>query len=764
MTEVSLLGYEEAIRRIKGIASRQGGDIIHVHVESSEKGFEEGTPVSEAGLPDSVARALESYGIERLYPFQVEALESYRRGDDIVLVAGTGTGKTEAFMIPLLEELVALREAYDRPYALIMYPTKALARDQYLRMKRLAEGHLGFRVRVLDGDTPREERNRIYAEPPHILVTNPDMMHYGLVYSSHIRRLVQSARVLVLDEMHVYRGVFGSHVKWVVYRMERLAGELRYIGAGATIGNPGDLGEKLFGRRPRVVEGPRRRKGAAVHVFLGVGRGSRWTLAASVISVLARMGYKVLAFVDSQQMAELVARIARKTLGPRVAVHRAGLPAEYRRAVEDDFREGRLRAIVATPTMELGIDLGDLDVVVMVHLPHSFSSYLQRAGRAGRRDKPGLIITLLGDDAIESYFARRPREYFHQSPDPSYIEPGNREIARLHLVALAIQEALLRVDDLPPELEAVIDEAEALGLVRRVKDRLYPDWSRARQYIEAQGGLRTAGPRVSIVEDSKEIGYREMPAALYDLYPGAVYYHGGRSYLSVELDLESMTARVRRLGADVNFYTKPLYTVDVTEILPQESRTLGPLRLVYADVKLVVMVTGYIVREEYTGRKLYMMNYKKPLTWSYYTKALVTRYPNPGITNPTRLMSGYHALEHALIAASKPVVGASDTDLGGVSYPSGHIVIYDSAPGGHGASRLVYERLERIHEIAWDILAECDCEDGCPKCVFSPYCGNNNMFLSRTAALEILRSVEKLAASKPGFVLRERRPEGKPLA
>jgi len=754
--------FGEALSTIEALAARQKGRIIYRYLE--HQGDPPGrVDLEGAGLPGRLVEALRDYGIPSLYGFQAEALRQYREGNDLVIVAGTGTGKTEAFTIPILEAMMREGPGVGRPYAIIMYPTKALARDQYIRMKRLAEGHLGFRVAVLDGDTPRGERTKIYANPPHILVTNPDMMHYGLVYSKHVKNLVSRARVIVLDEMHVYRGVFGSHVKWVVYRMARLAGNVRFIGAGATIGNPRQLGEKLFGRPPVVVEGPRRRKGVALHLLVDIGRGSRWTLAAGITSALSRQGFKVLTFVDSQQMAELIARIARKSFGVPVGIHRAGLPADYRRSVEDDFREGRLNAVVATPTMELGIDLGDLDVVLMAHLPHSYSSYLQRAGRAGRRGRPGLVATLLGDDAIEAYFQRRPAEYFRQEPDPSYIEPGNKEIARTHLTALLLQEGLVPVEDLPPELAAVVDDVVVLGLARLVKDRLYPDWARARQYIDAQGGLRTAGPKVTIVEEGKEIGYREMPRALYDLYPGAIYYHAGRVYLSLELDLDRMVAKVRRLGAEINFYTKPLYTVDVAEIVPVERRTLGPLNLVYGDAKLTIIVTGYIVREEYTGRKLYTTTFKEPLVWTFWTKAVMTRYPNPGIVNPTLLISGYHALEHALIAAAKPVVGASDTDLGGVSYPSGHIVIYDSVPGGHGASRLVFERLERIHDIAENILTECDCEDGCPKCVFSPYCGNNNMFLSRNAARQILEAVYKLSG-RPGTTLKVEAPQGKPLA
>ncbi len=762
----SIVELDELLRAVEALARRQKGNIIFKFIEDNRDEFKSLVGLDGLHLPSPLKRALENYGIQALYQFQAKVLEEYRRGGDIVIVAGTGTGKTEAFMIPLLEDILGKKEAINKPYAVIIYPTKALARDQLYRMKRLAQGHLGLRVDVIDGDTPSSERTRIYSDPPHILVTNPDMIHYGLLHSPHFRRLLSPVKIVILDEMHVYRGVFGTHVKWVLYRLQRLAEPgLRFIGAGATIGNPSTLGERLFGRKPVIVEGPKRRRGIAVHLLVSVGSGSRWTLAAGLISVMVRRGLKVLAFADSQQMTELIARIARRSFGVKVGVHRAGLPAEHRRAVEDDFREGKLRAVVATPTMELGIDLGDLDAVIMATMPPSYSNYLQRAGRAGRRNKPGIIVTLLGDNPIEAYFARRPREFFSQKPEPSYIEPSNKEIAKVHLTALAMQEGGVKISSLPRELASVAEDLVLLGLARKAGDILYPNWSKARAFLEKQGGLRTVGPQVSIIEDGakrRRIGYRQMPQALYDLYPGAIYYHGGKSYLAVSLDLDKMEAVVRKLGADVNFYTKPFYTVDVLDIIPLEERVSGPLKLVYADVKLVILVTGYIVREEFTGRKLYVHEYKEPLKWAFYTKAVLTRYPDPGIANSIDKISGYHALEHTLISAAKPVVGASDTDLGGISYPSGHIVIYDSVPGGHGASRLVYERLEKIHEIAEKILVECDCDDGCPKCVFSPYCGNNNNFLSRRNAYKILRYTLQLYDKKVRII--EAPLQGKPLA
>ncbi|GAB6147761.1 DEAD/DEAH box helicase [Stetteria hydrogenophila] len=750
---------EESIKWVESRLAPVRSHIVYRHLEVAGDP-PPGPPLEEAGLHPRLVEALKSLGFERLYEFQYRALKAVRSGRDAVIVSGTGTGKTEAFLLPVLDGLLSRWRSVEKPYALVLYPTKALARDQLVRFKRLAEGLLGFRVAVLDGDTPKAERSRIYAEPPDILVSNPDMLHVGMAFSDRFRRLVSRASVVVLDELHVYSGVFGSHVKWVLYRLSRLAGDATFVGAGATIGNPGELGRTLFGRDVEVIEGPPRRRGAALHVFLDQGSGSRWTMAAFLVSALVRGGMKVLAFVDSQQMAELMARIASRRYGVRVGVHRAGLSPEARRSVEEEFREGELRAVVATPTMELGVDIGDLDAVVMAHLPRSYSSYVQRAGRAGRRGRAGLVATILGDDPIEAYYLRKPQEYFKQRPNPSYVEPGNREVAKVHAAALLLQSGVVEASSVPEPLRDALEGLEKSGLAVKVDGKYYPKWRAVRDFLEAQSSLRSSGPMVRIYEDGKVIGYRELPQALFDLYPDAVYYHGGRVYISRKLDVVSLRAEVKRVDADLGVYTKPKYTVEVAEIVPLEERRAGPLKLVYGDVRIIVLVEGYIVREEYSGSLVAERDYEEPIRWEYWTKGLATLFPNPGITNPTKLLSAYHAVEHTLIAAARPVVGAADTDLGGVSYPSGHVVIYDSAPGGHGASRLVFERFERVMELAADILRGCNCEDGCPRCVYSPYCGSGNRFLSRTAALKVLDYVLE------GRLWRvpERPMSGKPLA
>ncbi|MEN2999725.1 MAG: DEAD/DEAH box helicase [Acidilobaceae archaeon] len=736
-----------ALPLIEELVAKHGGKIVYELKEEAGEP-ERGPSVDELELDSRLRAALKERGIERLYRFQAEAFENILEGENVLIVSGTGTGKTEAFLIPLFHSALSSRSI---PHALLVYPTKALARDQLKRMAEIT-GKLGLRAAVLDGDTPAGERKEIYGNPPHLLITNPDMIHYSLAFQRSFRELVSRASYLVIDEFHQYSGVFGSHMRWIVKRLLRYSPELSLVGAGATIGNPEEIGAQIFGSRPKIVMGPRRRRGTAYHYLIDTGPASRWTLAAAMTHVLLSQGLKVLVFTDSQQMAELVTRVIRR-YGNRAEVHRAGLSAEHRRRVEEAFLRGELNALVSTPTLELGMDIGDLDAVIMASMPKSFASYLQRAGRTGRRNRPGYVFTLLGDDAMEAYFAARPREFFEQEVPASYIEPGNEEVARVHLAAMLYESAALP----PGEAEAALERLIAEGSARREGRRIYGNLSRLAAIVKASN-IRSTGAMLNIWEGQRVIGNREMPLALLDLHPGAVYYHGSTPYISISLEVEALRAKVKRLEREPSFYTRPLYTTELDAVKPEREREVGGVKLVFGSVKVTMRVEGYIMREEYSGSLINEVFYEAPLVWSFWTRGVVGRYPDPGLGSLVASASAYHALEHVLISAARPVAGLADTDVGGISYPSGHIVIYDSAPGGNGASRLVFERMERVVELAEKILAGCSCEDGCPRCVFSPYCGNNNRMLSRRGALLVARVI------KEGIPLDVGRPEGYPLA
>ncbi len=717
-------------------------NIIYVHKEETGEP-EYGPHIEDTGLPELVVKFLKSRGINRLYKFQWDAIKAILNNEDTVIVSGTGTGKTEAFLIPLLVK--ALENPKNKPLALLLYPTKALARDQLMRIN-YSLGYGPIYATVYDGDTPYRDRKRIAENPPHILISNPDMIHVGLVLSPYVRKLVREVKYLVLDEMHVYEGAFGSHVKAVIERLKIFRRDKPvFIGSSATIGNPEKHGEILFGTKVRVIKGPTWRRGIAYHVMVSVGKLSRWTVAAGIASMLAELGLRVLVFTDSQQMAEVIARIAKKGFNQEFLVHRAGLLPEERRAVELKLQRGEIAGVVSTPTLELGIDIGTLDAVVLATPPPSFSKYIQRAGRAGRRGRVGYIFMILGDDPIDAYYERNPRRYYEQEIPPVYIEPENEEVLRIHAIALLMQQGMVNKKMLPRLWVNVLDKLVKEGLAIKTPIGYLPVWKRARQELFKYMSIRGAGPHVTIVdvETNKALGTRELPMAVLDLHPHAIYLHGGRAYLSIDLDLEKKHAYVQKLPEDIPYYTRPLYTTDLIdyEIISERVSNSG-IPLSYAKVTVSIVVEGYAVYNIYGGEKPSTIEFlDKPVIYTYNTRALLLKYPYNDEWDIMDNAEAFHALEHVLISAARPVCGSSLGELGGISYPSGDIVIYDAAHGGSGLAKLLYERFEKAELIAYDILSKCECEDGCPRCIFSPYCGNNNRVLSRKKALYVLSKI-----------------------
>ncbi|MET1160803.1 MAG: DEAD/DEAH box helicase [Thermoprotei archaeon] len=738
----------EVNSRLREVLRSRYAGIVYTHIE--EYGDPEpGPSIYDIGLPDPLVKVLEKNGIKRLYKFQWEAFKKILDGRNVVITAGTGTGKTEAFLLPILKKVY--EEKRVNPRAILVYPTKALARDQLKRIDTYI-GYGYYSAAVYDGDTPRKVREKIASSPPDIVITNPDMIHLGLVLSPAIRRFIDNAEYVVFDELHVYEGVLGSHVKYIVERIKRFKRWSKpvFIGSSATIGNPKEFAETLFGVEVDVVEGPLRRRGRAVHAMVTCGGLSRWTVTAALAAVLAKMGMKFLVFTDSQQMAELVARIAKKSYGVEVHVHRAGLPAEIRRSVESKLREGVIDGVVATPTLELGIDIGYLDAVVMASPPPSYAKYLQRAGRAGRRGRIGYVFMVLSDDPIDAYYERNPSRYYNQEIPPTHIEPLNEDVLKIHLVALLLQEGRLRLNTIPREWRPVLESLVYERLAVVTGYYAYPNTRYARRFFMEYSSIRGSGPQVTIIDRSTNsvIGYRELPQALLDLHPEAVYYSFGKPYESLGIDLEKRTAYVKPLPEDTPYYTRPLYSVDLVDYHVLATRTTNRgIPLVYAHVKLSVSVEGYVLRNYWEDEKRSIKQwFREPITYAYTTKAVIAKYPPRSEWDLMDNAEAFHAIEHTLISAARPVCGASLGDMGGFSYPSGDIVIYDAAPGGSGLARLLYERFEKAEEIALEIMSKCDCEDGCPRCIYSPYCGNNNQVLSRKKAVYVLSDIIRYGA------------------
>lgn len=726
----------EVLERLEEGLKLFSAEIVHVRTES-ELEPEMGSYVKDLPIHEGLKNALFGIGISRLYKYQEDAIRKIEEGKNVLIISGTGTGKTEAFLIPVLD--LALKNG-DR--SVLIYPTKALARDQLHRIQKLTK-NLDLSVGVLDGDTPKMERERIYSNPPNLLLTNPDMIHFGLSLSPNFRRLIREADHFIFDEIHVYEGVLGSHIRMISDRLKDFTKDIHVIASSATIGASPYMFQELFGEPGEIIEGTKRRKGMAIHVLVNSKGMSRWTLSAYIAALMIKMGMKVLIFTDTQQMAEVTAKIGDR-FGVNLAVHRAGLLPSERIKVEEDLRSGRIMGVVATPTLELGIDIGDLDAVIMAENPPSYPKYLQRAGRAGRRNRIGYVVTILGDDPIDSYFIRKPEEFFSRKLTPLPFDTSNIEVIKAHAAAYLTEYKVVKIDDLPPLWIKALKLLEQEGKVKIVNGVAYVTKETVK-YMKSTS-LRSTGPIVTIYDKNKrKLGERELPVALYDLYPNAIYLVSKKTYIVDNIDINSLTAIVEKAEKDLPYYTKPLYDVDLLNFTEYETREVYGLPVRYGEVEVMVSVHGFVIHDLYSKKndKGREYEYKTPITYTYKTKGLIIRHPSIDGFSLLDGIEAYHATEHVLISSARVTAGASLTDLSGISYPSGHVVIYDSVVGGSGVSKLLYERLEDSYEVALDIVAKCDCEDGCPKCVYSPYCGNNNRMLSRKKSLRLISEVIK---------------------
>ncbi|MBA2667236.1 MAG: DEAD/DEAH box helicase [Trueperaceae bacterium] len=725
------------------------------------------------------------------YRHQAEALAHVLAGRDVVVASGTASGKSLVFHVPILAELAS------GGTTLTIFPTKALASDQVTRLAASAHalGYEGGRVARYDGDTDRPERLRARAGAD-VIVTNPDMLHYGILpFAPSWHRFLSRLSLVVIDEVHAYRGVLGVHVANVVRRLLRVARSLgaepSIVAASATIGNPAEHLARITGRRAVAVTGDDAPRGAREFVVWrpaaapGVGafgetrRRSANTEAAALGAHLARAGVRTLVFCNSRRGAELVRRYLVQalpnSLSHTVASYRGGYTAEDRHAIAAAFRAGDVRVLVATSALELGIDVGGVDAVVMVGYPGSISSLWQRAGRAGREGRRSLAIWIPAADPLDAYFLEYPELLTDGRPEDAIADPWNEELHGAH-VCCAAAERPLRADE---ALLAPWIDLDALAGLRRVeRDPVdgAPRWGSVRRYphraVRMRGGL---GPdRVRLRDGSgATLGTTDGAAALRDLHPGAVYLHQGEAYVCARLDLVRGEATL--LPHIEDYYTQPRSETDV-EVLETWPHGRRPGEVVAADDVVLEPPPGVSVgrvrvrsRVESYVRKRYHHEGvldERPLDLpevSYDTQACWFD-PSMGTRDMAqeRLAAGMHALEHTLIGLLPAFVLCERADVGGVSYPvepsTGRplVFIYDGHPGGVGYARAGASVFLDWLAAARDLLERCPCVSGCPRCVLSPKCGNGNQMLDKRSAAELARALhDTLVVS-----LRPKRPVG----
>lgn len=733
-----------------------------VHVEQLGARHARYTPI-DPPLPPALQKALQAQGITNLYSHQTQALQAAREGLNVGVVTSTASGKTLCYHLPTLERL--LDEPRGR--ALYLFPTKALAQDQLRSLQALMQGLPHLRAAIYDGDTPQNERAGIRAQT-NLLLSNPDMLHLAILpHHDRWRRFLSNLKLVVVDEAHVYRGVFGSHVALLLRRLRRLCAYYgstpQWMLASATIGNPQAHLETLIGAEVEVVDDDGAPHGPRTIMFwnpplLSAATGARRSTNVEttvLFTELMRAEVRTLVFTKARQMAELLLRYSRQRLGAsahnRIAAYRAGYRAEDRRVIERALFEGELRGVISTNALELGVDIGGLDATISNGYPGTVASQWQQWGRAGRGQEPSLSVLVALDDPMDQYWMQHPDEFFARPHEHARITLDNPYLLTDHLRCTAWEQPITPDDVLRyfgPTAMVVVEELFQRGVLLERQGRAWTP--QTDKYPAQEVSIRAISNDSVDLRDTRGTLIERIPLnrAPFEIHRGAVYLHRGESYVVHALDLQAHEATAQQM--DVQYYTEARDQTQLRVLAIRQSKRVGGTTAWWGDVEVERMVVGY--RRKALGNESVLGDYELELPpQQFQTQAVWWTLPR-SFANALRqagadLAGGLHGAEHAMIALLPLLAMCDRWDIGGVSTPwspdtgEATVFVYDGVPGGVGISELGFQYLQDWWKITADLLRDCPCESGCPSCVQSPKCGNGNEPLDKAMALGILEMV-----------------------
>ncbi|MEN6611337.1 MAG: DEAD/DEAH box helicase [Methanoregulaceae archaeon] len=721
-------------------------------------------------LPESLSAYLAGKRI-RLYSHQCAAINAIRTGKDTIITTPTASGKTLAFALPVFERLELDPEAR----ALFLYPTKALTNDQLGSFKEI-EKFTGIpaQAAIYDGDTPQGNRASI-RELSRLILSNPHELHQVLSWHNRWRTFFSGLRFVVIDEAHRYRGVFGSNIALVVRRLRRIArfygSDPIFILSTATLANPDEFAYRLTGREATLVDAdgsPRGRKHFVLYNpnFSGISERSTHQETKDILVSCVREAIPTLCFTVSRKMTELVSLWARNDLrqvapGKQdcVTAYRAGYLPEERRVIERRLKSGDLSAVVSTNALELGIDIGGLDAVIISGYPGTMMATWQQAGRAGRSGAESVAVLIGFEGPLDQYFMHHPDQFFGRAHEHAIIDTENPYILSGHLLCAAAELPLAEAD-LPlfggecGEMIRVLAEHRLLR--KTLKGWVYTGRGKAAEAVKLDS-ISTDTFRVTC--SGRLLETIDRPHAFREAHQGAVLLHQGDSYLVREMDLEGGVIRVTE--TDVDYYTQAMHDVDLAIRDRKKACDRSGITLSFGDVDVSERFFAYKVKRFDTILDVVPLDLP-PIQFG--TKALWFTIPEEierkVLAENLDFAGGLHAVEHALIALMPFHVVCDRWDIGGLSTPAygeeniPTIFIYDGYEGGIGLSEKAYDLFPGLVSMARKLVEDCPCESGCPSCVYSPKCGNDNHPMDKQAAILILRELE--ARLLPA-------PEGAPL-
>ena len=703
-------------------------------------------------IPEFIDPLIRNYykkeGIEKIFLHQKEGIEKLQEGKNIIITTPTGSGKTFIYNTFIINEILKNPEIK----ALYIFPTKALTQDQLKKLKKISQKIPSITAEIYDGDTPENIRKKIKRKFPSIILTNPDMLHIGILPFHHIwRKFLSNLSFVVIDEVHTYRGVFGSNVSHVIRRLRRICenyGSRPYfILSSATIKNPEKFAKELAGLDFYAVKKNTAPSGKRYFIFWDTYDKSPYTQAISLLKKCIENNLSTIVFTNSRKSAELLQMWGRKNFSLKnvISAYRAGYLPEERREIEKKLFEGTLKGVIATSALELGIDVGSLDTCILFGYPGSIISTWQRAGRVGRGYKNSVVIFMGLSDALDKYFLRKPEEFLKREYEDVIINFENEIITENHLKCACF------------EMPFKQEDTKFYGdFVKEILDKNFKKTFDGRyfysgRYPHREINLRTIGEIFSIVEINTEkiIGEIEENKVYYDCHPGAIYLHHGNKYQVLFINSEKKNVIVEKV--DAKYYTQVNWweKIEILETLKEKGEVF---KFKFGKIEVTTNFVSYEKRREKdkTLMGLYQLNlpslkFQTQSLWIEIPEEIIEKFKKKKID----FHGSIHATEHSIIGVFPLEVPSDRMDIGGYSFPfhnqtqKATIFIYDGYPGGVGITKAGFERIEKIIEYAIETVENCKCEIGCPSCIQSPKCGNNNRPLDKKGCIELLKIISE---------------------
>ena len=715
-------------------------------------------------LMKPLPQPLETFLCERglsLYTHQCDAIESIRNGKDLILTTATASGKTLAFTLPIIERL------FNEPAAtaLYLYPTKALSHDQLKTLLDIEQNTgISLNSAIYDGDTPAGRRPLIRSGS-RIIISNPYELHTILPWHHQWSVFLKNLAIVVIDEAHQYRGVFGSNMAFVIRRLRRICAhhgkDPLIVLSSATIANPQEFASRLTGKRINCISSDGSPGGTKNFVTYnpfpdGDMSGSTLCESGKLLRMCMNHDLRMLCFTGSRKLTELITLQVRDDLIRKdnadpalVSAYRAGYLPEERREIEDRMKRGLLRGIVSTNALEVGIDVGCLDGVIMTGFPGTIMSTWQQAGRAGRTTADSLAILIAHADPLDQYFMHHPDQFFQSRHEHAIIDLDNPYILSGQVLCAAAELPVTTGNDdrfFGKDLEQVLSSLAGEHLLSKTRRGYIYSGTRRPVELASLSALSTITFKVMCNGETLET--MDQSQAFREAHEGAILYHQGEKFLVLSMDSDRHVIRVER--TDVDYYTKPLRSVEVGIVREERNRMVGDSRLSFGEVTVTEHCSSYRVMLYDAIISVEPLSLP-PVTFN--TRALwFVASPRVSTDIEGRMLDfggGLHGAEHALIAVMPFHVMCDRRDIGGFSSPafpgSGEptVIIYDGFPGGIGLAENAFSKFEEIVGMTTDLVRDCRCETGCPSCIYSPKCGNDNQPLDKQATVLLLESLQE---------------------